>query len=371
MSKVLGLLNFEPSYVNVKGLEDFRPISATSILGRYRVCDFMLSNFTNSGIDNIKVYIKNRPRSIVEHINRTSYNINSKSGRIHLLLGEDTFSKNDLFNVDIQAFKTYMEFIDVENSAYVVIAPSHFIFKQDFSELLNYHTKSKNDITVLYQRAYDTDKNYLMGDILSMDDHKRITKFSKNRGKYKNGNVSLETYVMSTLTFKRLVEEASMTSSLYSLSDIISDNVRVLIVGAYQHHGYSACVSTLKAYYDVNMHINKENELKKLINEDWPIYTMTSDSCPTLYKKEAKVSRSLIANGCQIEGTVINSVIGRNVIVKKDAIIKDSVILPDTLVDKNVKLECAVVDRLSIITHIKDLKGTKEEPIYIKRGDRI
>ena len=57
--------------------------------------------------------------------------------------------------------------------------------------------------------------------------------------------------------------------------------------------------------------------------------------------------------------------------VKEGAVIKDSVILPDTLVDKNVKLECAVVDRLSIITHIKELKGSKEEPIYIKRGDRI
>ena len=57
MSKVLGLLNFEPSYVNVSGIEDFRPISAASILGRYRVTDFMMSNFTNSGIDSIKVFI--------------------------------------------------------------------------------------------------------------------------------------------------------------------------------------------------------------------------------------------------------------------------------------------------------------------------
>ena len=371
MSKVLGLLNFEPSYVYVKGIEDFRPISAASILGRYRVIDFMLSNFTNSGIDSIKVYIKNRPRSIVEHITRTSYNINSKRGKIHLLHGENNFGNNELFNVDIQAFKTYMEFVDIENSSYVVIAPSHFIFKQDFSEMLSYHIASKNDITVLYQKATDTDQNYLMGDILSLDENKRVTKFHKNRGKYKNGNVSLETYIMPTLTFKQLVEEAAATSSLYSLSDIIADSVKVLKIGAYQHHGFCACISTLKAYYDANMQIKKEKEMQKLINEDWPIYTMTNDSCPTLYKPSAKVNGSIVANGCQIEGTVINSVIGRNVIIKEGAVVKDSVIMPDTLIDKNVKLECAVVDRLSIITHIKDLKGTKEEPIYIKRGDRI
>ena len=60
MSKVVGILNFEPSYVHVRGLEDYRPISATSILGRYRIIDFMLSNFTNSDIESIKVFIKNR-----------------------------------------------------------------------------------------------------------------------------------------------------------------------------------------------------------------------------------------------------------------------------------------------------------------------
>ena len=371
MSKVLGILNFEPSYVHVRGLEDFRPISATSILGRYRVIDFMLSNFTNSGIDNIKVFIKNRPRSTVEHVTHTSYNINSKRGKIHLLHGDVDYSNNDMFNVDVQAFKTYMEFVDVENPSYVIIAPSHFIFKQDFSEMLDYHIKSKNDITMLYHNSNNADRKYLMGDTIDIDKNQRVVEFHKNRGKYKKATISLETYVMSTLTFKQLVDEACMTSSLYSLSDIIRDCVKVMKIGAYHHHGFFACISSLNAYYEANMEIKQEKELLKLINDDWPIYTMTNDSCPTLYKSGAKVSGSIVANGCQIEGTVINSVIGRNVVVKEGAVIKDSVVLPDTLIDKNVKLECAVVDRLSIITHIKELKGSKEEPIYIKRGDRI
>ncbi len=371
MSKILGLLNFEPSYVSVSGLEDFRPISATSILGRYRVSDFMLSNFTNSGIDSIKVFIKKQPRSIVEHIQKTNYNINSKSGSIHLLLGENNFSNNDFYNVDIQAFKTYMEFIDNEEPSYVVIAPNHFVYKQDFSEMINYHIKNKNDITILYQHMSDVNNDCLMCDVLNIDKHKRVTDFHKNRGKYKNGNISLEAYVMDFVTFKQLVEEASLTSSLYSLSDIIADCTRAMKIGAYQHHGYCSCLSTLKAYYNCNMQLRNEKELSRLMDENWPIYTMTNDSCPTLYKKNANVSGSLIANGCVIEGTVINSVIGRNVIIKEGVVIKDSVILPDSFIDKNVKLNYAVVDRKAIVTHIKDLKGTPENPIYVKRGDRI
>ena len=142
-------------------------------------------NFTNSGIDNIKLFIKNRPRSTVEHVTHTSYNINSKRGKIHLLHGDVDYSNNDMFNVDIQAFKTYMEFIDVENPSYVIIAPSHFIFKQDFSEMLDYHIRSKNDITVLYHNSNNADRKYLMGDTIVIDKNQRISEFHKNRGKYK------------------------------------------------------------------------------------------------------------------------------------------------------------------------------------------
>ena len=371
MNKVIGLLNFEPSYVNVAGLEDFRPISGTSILGRYRVCDFMLSNFTNSGFDSVKVFIKKQPRTIVEHIQKTNYNINSKNGFIHLLYGEQDFSNNEFYNVDIQAFKTYMEFIDVEKPSYVVIAPNHFIFKQDFSELVEHHIKSKNEITVLYHHVTNTDKDYLMCDTLDIDKHNRITGFHKNRGKFKSGDISLETYVIDIVTFKQLVSEASQTSSLYSLSNIISDCCRSMKIGSYQHHGFCACLSTLKAYYDCNMKLRQQSELNKLMDDDWPIYTMTNDSCPTLYRDTAKVSGSLIANGCHIEGTVINSVIGRNVIIKEGAVIKDSVILPDTLIDEDVQLSNVVVDRKAIVSFVKELKGTADNPAYVKRGDRI
>ena len=44
MTKVLGIVNIEPTYVHVEGIEDYRPISATSFMGRYRVIDFILSN---------------------------------------------------------------------------------------------------------------------------------------------------------------------------------------------------------------------------------------------------------------------------------------------------------------------------------------
>ena len=371
MSRVLGILNFEPSYVNVAGLGESRPISAASILGRYRVCDFMLSNFTNSGIDDIKVLIKQKPRSMIEHITRTNYNINSKRGNIHLLFGEEEFSTNSLYNVDIRAFKTYMHFIEKENPSYIVIAPSHFVYKADFSEMINHHKKAKNDITMLYHHTNNADRKYLMGDVLSLDKKGKVVKFHKNRGKFKSVDISLEAYVMDISIFKKLVEDAINTSSLYSLSDIIADKLNEFKVGAFKHTGIVDCISTLNAYYVCNMNVRKEKELNNLINDEWPIYTMTNNSCPTLYGPGASASGSIIANGCMIKGKVINSVISRNVIVQEGATIKDSIILPDVVIGKNVNIENAIVDRLAEVTHTKNIVGKKDNPIYVKRGDKI
>ena len=80
MSKALGIINFSGNHIWVKGLQSYRPIGAMSFLGRYRVIDFPLSNMSNSGIDQIQVYINQKRRSLTEHIGTgRHYNINSKT----------------------------------------------------------------------------------------------------------------------------------------------------------------------------------------------------------------------------------------------------------------------------------------------------
>ena len=54
--KALGIVNIHKD--SIEGLGDYRPLAATSFLGRYRLVDFVLSNMSNSGIDVIQVYIK-------------------------------------------------------------------------------------------------------------------------------------------------------------------------------------------------------------------------------------------------------------------------------------------------------------------------
>ncbi len=68
MYKAFGIVSSSGRNIYVDGMQDYRPIGAFSFLGRYRVIDFPISNMTNSNIERIQVYINNKPRSVVEHL---------------------------------------------------------------------------------------------------------------------------------------------------------------------------------------------------------------------------------------------------------------------------------------------------------------
>lgn len=53
MSKALGIINFAGNHINVRGLQFYRPVGAISFLGRYRVIDFPISNFSKLSLIHI------------------------------------------------------------------------------------------------------------------------------------------------------------------------------------------------------------------------------------------------------------------------------------------------------------------------------
>ena len=113
------------------------------------------------------------------------------------------------------------------------------------------------------------------------------------------------------------------------------------------------------------------NAAKELFNEDWPIYTRTNDSCPTKYYETASVKESVVSNGCVIEGTIINSVVGRGCTIKKGTVIENSVILPNSYIEENIHVKNHVVGKHSKLIHCKELVADAETPGYVKRGDTL
>ncbi len=371
MSRILGIVNCDDSALGNLHMLKYRSIGAVSFLGRYRLIDFPLSNMTNSGIEEIKLLINSNPHSIIEHVGSgIQYNINSKRGKLDLLFAQESYS-SPIYNTDVQLLYQNLRHMSNKLIDYVVIAPSHMLYSLNFKDVIDEHVAKNADITVVYKNVNDADVNFDNCECLTLDENRRITKIERNRGNRKIRNISLETYVMSRELFVNIIEAAVAESSIYRLKDVIEDLAEDHVVNGYQYKGFARCINTLEAYYKTSMELRDYDTARLLIKRDWPIYTRTNDSVPTLYTKDASVKGSVISNGCVIEGTVENSVIGRNVIIKKGAYIKDSVVMADTTIGQNVLLDGVVVDKDVVIKHPTEITGTKDNPTYIKRGDQI
>ena len=115
----------------------------------------------------------------------------------------------------------------------------------------------------------------------------------------------------------------------------------------------------------------KYNNAAALFDAKWPIYTRTSDSCPTQYFEEAEIKSSVVSNGCLIQGTIENSVVGRGCTIGKDCVIKNCIISSDVVVADGTHLENLIVDKHASVLHTKEIVADPENPGYVKRGDII
>jgi glucose-1-phosphate adenylyltransferase len=367
----LGIICFENGSAYIEGLSDYRPVPAIAFMGRYRVVDFILSNMTNSGIDSVEIYCKEKPRNLIEHLgDGKHYNINSKRGKLRILYGEKSFS-SPVYNHDVANYVLNMEYIENDPNEFVIIAPSYFVYSLDFHDVLKAHLDSKADVTMVYTASTNAKEDFLGCDTLTLDKDRRITEIGKNRGSYKSRNISMECMVMTKKMFIDLVKKAAATSSLYWLKDCIADSLGELNVRGYQYHGFVACLNSLKEYYKVSMELRDPEISEHLFKPDWPIYTQTNDSSPSIFTNTAEVSDTMVANGCHVQGKVTGSILSRNVTVCEGAEISNSIILPGAYIGENAKLDHVIVDKYAIVHHVKKLEGTDEAPVYVRRRDRI
>lgn len=374
MASVLGIITSSANNKKVPGMQDYRPMGAFSFLGRYRVIDFPISNLVNSGFDQIQVYVRENPRSLAEHLGNESYfNINSKKGKLQLLFSSNS-SENDIYNTDVAGYVENMNIIRRHPAEYVILVPSYMVFTQDFNELLNTHISSGADITCLYHHVNDAREHYLDCSVLNLNKQKGVVSIEKNKGTAKEKNIFMNTVIMKKDLFVGLIERAQKISSVYTLSQIINDacgEESDLNIVAVPHRGFFATVIDIRSYFDANLDLLDPTNQAQLFKPNWTIYTVTSDACPTKYLPGSSVRNSLIANGCIIEGTVENCVIGRGVRIGKGAVVKNCVITAYSRIGQNVDLEYQIVDKWAQIIHVDKLIGKPEKPGYIRRDDVI
>jgi len=323
MDKILGIVNLH-SDSDFGCLTSRKSIATTSFLGRYYFIDFVLSRFTNCNINNIEILVKNKPISLFKHlsIGAKEWSINTQTGGINLMYNE-LESKKNYVNTDFNTLLSHKKYLYNYTNAVVLFAPCDIISNIDYQKMLESHIANNKLITIAYKNCSDEADLFTDVEKIVIDNNNNLKQFEKNST---NPNVYLETFIINRTKLIEILENFNITDEIPTFKDIINYAAKENNVNVYEYKGFMRYFRTLENYIDYSLECLNPDIYKKLFNENSPIYTRGYNTPPTIYGKNAKVNRCYIANGCNINGNVSNSILGRNVIIDKGVTITNSII---------------------------------------------
>lgn len=355
-------------------MTDIRAPLALPISGRYRLIDFILSNMSNAGVNNVGVVTNFNYSSLMDHIrNGSPWDLDRKKQGLNILPPNMRGVQEGLIrggSIDM-LFSAY-EILKRSNQTYVILSLGTHIYNIDFKKVLEYHIENQYDVTVVYKNLAGVEESELSRfTLIEMDEDKRVTDMEINPYYPKSSLAGMDIYILERQLLLSIIDECIARGDHDFIKDALLKKISGMRVFGYEYGGYTDKIDSLKSYYRNNMlFLNKEIR-DDLLNSKNPVYTKFKDQSPTKYGATAEVENSLISDGCIIEGTVINSVLSRGVVVKAGAVVKNSIIMQDSVIEEDVSLDHVVFDKEVVISKGKKLIGQEVYPLAISKGSQI
>lgn len=365
---VLGII-----FSDIQNKESFevttdRTIASVPIGGRYRLIDFILSQFSNAGIKNVGVVTKNNYQSLMGHVGAgKEWDMDRKKGGLVIL---PPYSVNtESYNTRLNAVKGIMPFINHSRDEYVILTDCYHISNIDYQDVIDFHIQKNADITCVCHKDFVNTDSYFPVSKISVDETYRITNFEFLNDCCGECYVSLDTWIMKREFLQEIIREALCTNYDSFNRDVLQKNVNNYKIYSYDYKGYYGNVYDLNSYFKVSMDLLNEDVRSEIFyTPGRPVYTKVRDSAPTKYGRYAKVENSIIADGCVIEGEVYDSVLFRGTKIAKGCIVKNCILYQDTDVSGNVNIEYVITDKKARIESKNELKGSPNNLIYVKKG---
>ncbi len=319
---------------------------AVSFGGKYRIIDFPLSNCVNSGIDTVGVLTQYQPLVLNDYIgNGQPWDLDRTFGGVHILSPYQGKNSSDWYKGTANAIYQNLHFIKQFDPDYVLVLSGDHIYKMNYSIMVNYHILSGADCTIAAINVPKSDASRY--GILNTNEDGTIYEFEEKPKKPKSTLASMGIYVFSAKKLFKYLEEDNETAG--SSHDFGKDVLpKMLNCGekmvAYEFKGYWKDVGTINALFEANMDILGDNPNFDLTDNSWKIQSRSPLAPPHYLGDGSKSVNSIIMSGCEIYGTVENSVLGSNVIVEKGAVIKNSIVMSDVIIGKDAIINYSIID---------------------------
>ncbi len=343
--------------------------------GRYRIIDFVLNNFINSGIFKLKVLTQFKSDSLNQHISK-GWPMNPIYGHFLDLVPAQMRTGHNWYQGTADAIYQNLNLIYDEMPELVCIFGGDHIYKMDISQMVDFHTKKGAALTIA-AIPVPVEKACGFG-IIEIDENQRVIGWQEKPKKPKEmpqrpgwALASMGNYVFNRdVLIEELAQDALKDDSSHDFGhDIIKSMIHRCHVSVYdfntnrvpgvtfgsKEQGYWRDVGDIDAYWESHMDLVSSDPIFNLYSHDWPIRTLSYQAAPTKFvhnegERQGFAMDSMVSDGCIISGGKINqSVIAPYVRINSYSQVDESIILYGVNVGRHAKIKKAIIDKNVII----------------------
>lgn len=353
MRNILALIMAGGASPALSVLTSERAEAAVPFAGKYRIIDFALSNCVNSGIFDVGILTQHHPRTLHEHIRSGKpWDLDRLQGGARVLHPFPTPDGGGWQRGTADAIRYHLDVIEERPVDTVLVLAGDHVYKMDYRPLIEIHRERNADVT-LGVHTVPPHEAYRYG-MVSVDGEGRVTRFEEKPRRTTSIHASMGIYAFRK---QFLLDLLRSDNSADFGREMLPRLINTAHVNASLFTGYWADVGTLQAYYEANIGLLAESPALDLYDPNWIVSTRSFERPAAQLDAEAKVERSLICDGCRINGHVSGSVLGSGVVVGTGAVVRDSVILPDTVISPGAIVDRCVIDSDVVIganAHVGD-----------------
>ncbi|MFN0206815.1 MAG: glucose-1-phosphate adenylyltransferase [Planctomycetota bacterium] len=373
MPRVLGFIMAGGKGERLFPLTRERSKPAVPFAGKYRIIDFVLSNFVNSGIRSIYVLVQYKSQSLIEHL-RVAWPSTGLTSEhfITLVPPQQRFVGEALYRGTADAISQNLNLVRDFDPDLVIVFGADHIYRMDIRNMIDVHLKNGAEATIACISVPIQDAKGF--GVAGTDANGRIIEWvekSQNPphipGDPTRAYASMGNYVFSRGALEEMLYEDCRRSTDHDFGrTIVPEMIPRGKVYAFDFNcapvegtlateepGYWRDVGTLEAYWAAHMDCLGKDPKFNLFNRRWPIRTGASNLAPVEITN-SNIFDCLIGEGGNIEGShVKRSVLGRGVVIQPGCEIEDSIIMDYTTVGAGTKMKRCIIDRHNSIP--KDL----------------
>ena len=371
MNDLHGILFAYRSDANLGELTRPRNTCSLPFGGRYRLIDFMLSNYVNAGITDVGVIVHESYQSLLDHLGSgKDWDLSRKHGGLRIL---PPFSYAEHghgeYRGSMEALAGVSGYLTNIRQEYVIMAWGDTALNLPVAKVLEQHIATGADVTVVCTPTPHGAPRF--SEYVEVSADGRVTDLSIHPTAADKALESLEIYILSKQLLLDMVDYCAAHDVFSFSRGVLQPRLKSLKMVPYVHEGYVGRFQSVSDYFQHSMDLQDPAVRADLFNPLRPIRTKDQSNPSTYYGPVAVSNRSLVADGCYIEGEVVDSILSRGVIVEKGAKVSNSVLMQGTVVKAGASLSYVITDKNVTVNEGRMLMGHSSYPLAIAKGSVV